>query len=172
MPELPRDVRYERALRSRFGEYWRVGSERVPDALDFMDEIDPQPTNRWGHEPVWFTLTSTFRILDPATGLPLPGQDSRRFGGVEYEPSVALGTSGLRLFLGNRQRLAIELCLPFPDETALRRVVPWLETHLPFRFSEQQWRVWTPTKTGSFKGRKLAMSEVVLTDRDGLDRLR
>lgn len=165
VPELPADPRYEHALRSGFGDYRRVGSERVPEALAFMDEIDPQPTNRWGLEPIWFTLTSKFLVLDPASDLPIPGQDPRRYGGVEYEPSIALGTSRLRLRLGNRQRLAIELCLPFPDEAALHRVVPWLQTHLPFRFSDKQWRAWTPTRTGSFKGRKFAMSKVLPPDR-------
>ena len=67
--------------------------------------------------------------------------------------------------LASRQRLAIELCLPFPYEAALHRIMPWLQAHLPFTFSEKQWRAWMPTRTGSFKSRKVAMAEMLHTDR-------
>lgn len=159
VPELPPVPRLERELKHRFGNYLRVQEERVEDALDFLDEIDPQPTNRWGMAPIWFTATSIFKILDPASGHPLPGQDPQRYRGVEYEWGVPLGSSGLRLFLDNHSRLAIELCLPFPDDAVLQRIVPWLQAYLPCKLSEKQWRAWTPTKTGSFKGRKLAAAE-------------
>jgi hypothetical protein len=36
----------------------------------------------------------------------------------------------------------------------VRRVVPWLQSHLPFKFSSHQWRAWTPTRTGTFKSRR------------------
>ena len=143
-------------MKHRFGHDLQVHEERVEDALDFLDDIDPQPTNRWGMAPIWFTATSKFQVLDPADGRPLPGQDPQRFRGVEYEWAVPLGTSGLRLVLDNNARIAIELCLPYPDVAALLRVVPWLQRHLPFKLSQKQWRAWTPTKTGSFKRRRLS----------------
>jgi hypothetical protein len=161
VPELPPVSRLERELKHRFGQYFAVRQylavqgARVDEALDFLDEIDPQPTNQWGMAPIWFTATSKFQILDPATGHPLPGQDPKRFKGVEYEGGVALGTSGLRLILDNHARIAIELCLPDPDDAVLRRVVPWLQEYLPCTLSSKQWRAWTPTKAGSFKARRI-----------------
>lgn len=156
VPELPPIPRLERELKRRFGHNLRVPEGRVDQALEFLDEIDPQPTNQWGLAPIWFTATSRFQVLDPATGHPLPGQDPKRFKGVEYEGGVPLGTSGLRLILENHARIAIELCLPDPDDALLSRVVSWLQRYLPCTLSPKQWRAWTPTKTGSFKARRLS----------------
>ena len=155
VPELEPLPLLERALEQRFGDYVHVPEARVPEALAFLDEIDPQPTNRWGMAPLWFRVVSKFRILDPATGRPVLGQDPDRFAQVEYEWSVPLGTSGLRLILHNQAAVSIELCIPDADEDALHRLVPWLEHHLPFKFSPKHWRTWTPTKSGGFKGRRM-----------------
>jgi hypothetical protein len=151
-----RPVPLELELRRRFGKYHSIDVARVGDALAYLDDIDPQAANEWGMAPVSFTVSSSFEILDPATGQPLPAQDPGRFRGVEYEFGVPLGTSGIRLMLENYAKIAIELCIPYPDEALLRRVVPWLQRHLPCRLSPNQWRAWTPTKTDSFKGRKMA----------------
>lgn len=155
VPELEPIPDLGRELKRRFGNKVALAEDRVSEALDFLDDIDPQPTNRWGMAPIWFWVTAKFRILDPATGRPLPGQDPDRFHGVEYEWSVPLGSSGLRLMLENRAQLAMELCVPEADDDVLRRVIPWLQEHLPFTFSPKQWRAWTPTKSGSFKARKM-----------------
>jgi hypothetical protein len=155
VPELEPVPGLEQELKRRFGNPVGLREDRLPDALDFLDDIDPQPTNQWGMAPIWFSMTSKFLILDPATGRPLPGQNPTRFHGVEYEPTVPLGTSGLRLILHNHAAVGIELCIPDADEDLLRRVVPWLQRNLPFKFSPKQWRAWTPTKSGSFKGGKL-----------------
>jgi hypothetical protein len=49
VPELKPVPSLERELARRFGNDARVKAERVSDALDFLDDIDPQPTNQWGH---------------------------------------------------------------------------------------------------------------------------
>jgi hypothetical protein len=151
---LPHDPVQKARVRAVFGS-GVFGVERAADALDFLDEISPQP-ERFQMTPISFWLRSRFRVLDPATGVPIPGQDPTLFSGAEYDWSVPLGTSGLRLIIYNRASLAIELCIPGAEEALLRRVVPWLESNLPFRFSAKQWRIWTPTKAGSYGGRKLA----------------
>jgi hypothetical protein len=154
-PELRPVPDLERELRRRFGDDARIGPERVSDAFDFLDEIDPQPTNQWGMAPIWFRTMTEFRILDPATGRPLPGQDPERFNGVEYEWRIPLGSSSIHLDLHNSASLGIELCIPNADDGVLGQVIPWMQSYLPFKFSPKQWRQWTPTKTGSFKGRKM-----------------
>lgn len=164
VPRLPPVPHLERELQRRLGQYGgglrgidrrvSVQEDRVAEALDLLDDLDPQPTNQWGMAPIWFWATSTFRIMDPATGRPLPGQDPARFRGVEYEWRVPLGTSGLRLILHNHAALGIELCIPQADNEVLSRVVPWLQQHLPLTLSAKQWRAWTPTKSGSFKASK------------------
>jgi hypothetical protein len=155
VPELKPVPSLERELARRFGNDARVKAERVSDALDFLDDIDPQPTNQWGMAPIWFWARSKFQVLDPATGRPLPGQNAERFHGVEYQWRVPLGTSSIHLVLHNSASLGIELCIPDANEEVLRRVVPWLQDYLPFKFSPKQWRAWTPTKAGSFKVRKM-----------------
>lgn len=156
VPGLRPDVRLRLGLkvRRRFGD-GHVPEDRVPEALDFLDEIDPQPTNKWGMAPVWFWASCRFLILDPSTGRPLSGQDPGRFHGVDYEWKVPLGTSAVHLTLHDHATLGIELCIPDADDEVLRRVVPWLQGYLPFKFSPKHWREWTPTQTGSFKVRKM-----------------
>ncbi len=156
VPQLGRVPSLERELTRRFPVGTDLGQARVPEALDFLDQIDPQPVNRWGMAPVWFWVRAGFKILDPLTGQLLPGQDPARFAGVEYQAAVLLGTSGLHLILHNRAQLGIELCIPSTDEAVLSRIVPWLQASLPCRLSPTQWRMWTPTKAGTFKSRRLA----------------
>lgn len=155
VPELAPVLGLERELRRRFGDYSNIAAERVADALAFLDGIDPQPTNKWGMAPLWFSAGCRFRVIDPSTAGPLPGQNLERFNGLEYEWGVPLGTSSLHLSLHNRASFGIDLCIPDADDEVLRRVVPWLQDYLPFKFSPKHWRVWTPTKTGSFKARKM-----------------
>jgi hypothetical protein len=162
VPELAPILRLERELERRFGRHGEIQQERIDDALDFLDDIDPQPTNPWGMAPIWFSVTCNFRILDPAAKRPLPGQDPGRFRGVEYERGQPLGSSRLGLMLHNQATLALDLCIPDADDGLLGRVVPWLQQSLPCRLSQKHWRAWTPTKTGSFKGRRLAAPNVTL----------
>ncbi|WP_091564269.1 hypothetical protein [Arthrobacter sp. ok362] len=158
VPDLSRQLDLEAELERRFGQGKRVAvpADRVNEALEWLDDIHPQPTNQWGMAPIWFRAQSSFRIVDPATGQVLPGQNAERFAGAEYVWSVPLGTSDFGLILDNSARLAIDLCIPDADGEMLRRVVPWLQDHLPFKLSAKQWRSWTPTKFGSFKSRRMA----------------
>jgi len=139
----------------RFGKSGEIPEGRIDDALDFLDEIAPQPSNRYGMASVWLTLRCQFHLLDPGTGRPVSGQDPQRFGEVQYVWSVPLGTSGLLLSLHNQAALAVDFCIPDPTEDLLRRLAPWLAANVPFKFSPKHWRVWTPTKTGSFRGKTL-----------------
>jgi hypothetical protein len=161
VPEFRTPPALERELQRRFGGNADVPEDRVGEVLEFLDDVDPQPTNRWGMAPIWFSVASTFEILDPATGRPLPGQDPSRFDDVKYAWMAPLGRSRLLLSLHNPAALAVDLCIPDPDDDVLRRVVPWLQQNLPFKFSPKQWKVWTPTKSRSLKGRKMTAPRTV-----------
>ena len=145
----------EDALEERFGgrRAAPVSSDRVGDALNLLDELDPQPTAS-GIAPLWFWMRTTFQLIDPDTREPFAGQDPDRFCGVEYDYKRPLGTSSLRLILSNRAVLGVELCIPDADDERLAAAVPFLQSSLPFKFSTKQWKEWTPTKTGRFKGRR------------------
>lgn len=146
-------LRARLALRFPGGE---VPPERVPDALELLERIDPQPTNEHGMAPIWFTVGGWLRIRD-VTGEPLPGQDPARFDGTEYDSGVPLGRSRIALNLSNRATLGLSLCLPDPDGDMLARVIPHLASHLPCRLSASQWRHWSRTSTGSFRARKASV---------------
>jgi len=152
----PPDPLLSRKIETRFG-FGVIAPDRIGDALDFLDAIDPQPTNQHGMAAVWFWATTKFRILDPSTGMPIPGQDPKSFRGAEYDWKVPLGSSDLRLILHNTAALGLDLCIPNADEALLRRVVPWLQEHLPCRLSPKHWRAWARTRTGTFKARKLTL---------------
>lgn len=143
-------------VQRQFGRTGDISDANVGDALDFLDEIAPQPTNNiYGLAAVRLTMRCRFRVLDPGTGRPVPGQDPERFAGAEYARSTPLGTSGMLLSIHNQAALSIDLCIPDATTELLRPLVPWLEANLPFKFSPKHWRVWTPTRTGSFRARKL-----------------
>jgi len=74
VPAMRPPLRLQWSVKRRFGDDVAIPADRVPEALDFLDEIDPQPTNEWGMAAVWFWATSRFRVLDPATGQPLPAR--------------------------------------------------------------------------------------------------
>jgi hypothetical protein len=59
VPELSRQVRLERELQRRFGRglVLVLDADELPEALDFLDEVHPQPTNQWGMAPIWLRGT-------------------------------------------------------------------------------------------------------------------
>jgi hypothetical protein len=158
VPGLSTDPRFERELQRRFRNNSDLLDGEMPAALDYMDAIDPQPTNAYGMAPVWLTVTCAFRLLDPKTARPLPGQDPQRYYGTLFERDLPLGSSRLRLSLHNQAVFSIDLFIPDSGDETLARVIPWLQQNLPFRMSQKHWKVWTPTKSRSFKGRKLSVS--------------
>jgi hypothetical protein len=153
VPELPRPVSLEADLERRFGRgrILSLDPDEVPEALDFLDEVHPQPINQWGMAPIWFRATTRFRLLDPAAGTVLPGQSGHLEEQVGYRNEV-------RLILDNSARLGISLCIPGCDTSLLDRLLPALQEHAPCRLSRKQWRAWTPTKTGTLKSRVLDVS--------------
>jgi hypothetical protein len=134
-----------------------VSDNQVGEALEFLTRVDPQPQNQWGMAPLWFTTFWSIQVLDPSTGQPFIGQNPARYSDTEYEWTVRLGESRMRLILSNGARLGIELCFPDIDDERLREVVTVFQANAPFKFSSKQWRRWTPTKTGSFKARKITL---------------
>jgi hypothetical protein len=104
--------------------------------------------------PIWFRATARFRLLDPATGTPLPGQTDRLEEQVGYRNEV-------RLILDNSARLGITLCIPDVDVGLLSRLLPALQEHAPCKLSRKQWRSWTPTKARTLKSRVLDVSAIL-----------
>ena len=153
VPELKPARHLERELEHRFGRGRVVvlDEDEVPEALNYLDDIHPQPTNQWNMAPVWFRATAKCRLLDPQTGEPLRGQNDQLFHLVGYN-------NELRLILDNRARLGITFCIPDADAQVLSKMLPWLQQHLPCKLSPKQWRSWTPTKTGTLKARVLDVS--------------
>jgi hypothetical protein len=153
VPELPPTKDLERRLEERFGRgrILILDDDEVDDALDFLDEVHPQPTNPWGMAPLWLHINAKFLLLDPETGRPLPGQTDELFARVGYN-------NELKLTLHNQATLGIELCVPEAEDQVLSRLLPWLQANLPCRLSPKHWRAWTPTKSQTLRARVLDVS--------------
>lgn len=158
VPSLQDPRIWEPPFRERFGggtdRLVAVSENRVDEAITFLEQIHPQPQNQWGMAPLWLSMHWDIALVDPRSGQPFAGQDPSRYAGVTYE-GVPLGASRLRLMLSNSASLGVTLCLPDIDDDGLRLVIPWLQEHAPFRFAAKHWKRWTPTKSGSFIGRKI-----------------
>ena len=156
--DLPKPHVWEPTFRERFGggsdRRVELSEDQVEPALAFLEEIDPQPHNRAGVAALWLSLHWRLQLIDPQTGAPFAGQDAARYANVPYE-GVPLGESRARLILSNRAALGVELCLPDVDDERLSQIIPVWQEHAPFRFAAKYWKRWTPTKTGSFIGRKI-----------------
>lgn len=142
-------------LKRRFGDL-AISADRADEAVAFLEEIQPPaPDRALGH--IMLFANTTFTLLDPRTGIPIPGQDPERYGGVEFSYGSPLGTSSTRLSLGHSAALALDLSIPDMADDELARVVNEFQERLPFAFSPKHWKRWTATKTGSFIGRKIPM---------------
>ncbi|MFC4784859.1 hypothetical protein ACT8ZV_10305 [Nocardioides sp. MAHUQ-72] len=153
VPGLTPPTRLLHELERRFGRgrLLVLAEDEVEEALDLLDDIHPQPTNQWGMAPIWFSAGSRYRLLDPQTGRPLPGQTDDLFHRVGY-------TNESRLVLDNSARLALSFCIPGGEVGVLDRMIPWLEEHLPCKLSPKQWRAWTRTRSGTLRPRVLGVS--------------
>jgi hypothetical protein len=130
-----------------------ISPGRIDDAISFMEEVHPQPENDAGQSPLWLRLIWVIRIIDPLTGEPLPGQGAENFDESEYNYRVPLGTSAIDLWLGNRPKLSMSLCLPNVDDESFTRIHSSLQTHAPVRLPDENWRRWTLTDSIEHPGR-------------------
>ena len=158
VPELPELPEWAHRIWDRFG---RGDGRRVPiadsdvdDAISFLEEVDPQPHNRWGMSPLWMFTNWKVALLDPPTGKPFPGQDPTRYPQCNYD-GLSLGESSVQLVLSNKAAVSAKLCFPDLDDARLRKILPTFQANAPFKFSSKHWRRWTPTKTGSFRSKTI-----------------
>ena len=92
-------------------------------ALDFLDDIDPQPRNQWA----WLDL-----VLgnDINFGSSISNREVRVKTLSDFEEPSTRGMwrlargSGLHFVLHNQALLGLELCIPDADDEVLGRVVP------------------------------------------------
>lgn len=153
----------DRALDARVADQFGPGTqvpipaERGAEAVSFMEEIQQQPPQHQVNARYWLQVFLNFAVRDPATGDLLAGQDPQRFHHVVYEgwSGQPLGTSGLTLSLNRSAALSLNLCLPGVGGQRLTEITRRLQGHLPVRLSAKHWKLWTPTRTGSFKGRNI-----------------
>jgi len=143
VPELPDPAAWVPAFRDQFGGGERripIADDQVDMALSFLESVDPQPSNRWGMAPLWFSTIWNFQVLDPATGKPFQGQDGSRYSDFEYDWRTPLGTSWATLTLSNRASFHIDLCLPDLNLDRLPAVIDALQATAPFQFARKHWR--------------------------------
>lgn len=158
VPELARQPDLEAELELRFGQGKRVSvpADRVGEALEMLDDIHPSPRINGGWHRCGSTWSQGSGSLTRRPDRPYLARTPGDSQGRSTCGASPLGTSSLSLNIHNSASLAINLCIPDADDEWLHRIVPWLQDHLPFKMSAKHWRSWTPTKTGSFKSRRMA----------------
>jgi hypothetical protein len=149
-------ARLSAAFPDRTRDRFPVPEDRIDQAVDLIESIEPQPTNQWGMAPVWLWLTADFQLLTPDGSGVWPGQDPGRFGRFQTPAGVRLGASSTRLVVQARRSLGLTLSIPEASDADLQRLVPWLQSHLPMRLSAKHWTRWTLTKNGrTYRGKKI-----------------
>lgn len=139
------------------GHRYPVPTDRISEALDLLATLEPQPTNQWGMAPVWLRLSANFSLKGPDGKIWL-GQDRSDFGHFETQTGVRLGASHTNLTLEAKRSMGLLLSVPNATDADLADLVPWLQSHLPFRLSPKHWSRWTLAKNGrTYRGRKLTM---------------
>lgn len=136
-----------------------VAHDRIEDAIEVFESIEPLPTNRWGMAPVWLWFTADFRLRSPKGPHLWPGQDPARFGHFQTPSGVTLGASSTRLILQAKHAIGLSLSIPEASDSDLAEIVPWLQAALPMRLSSKHWTRWTLTENRrSYRGRKIAIA--------------
>jgi hypothetical protein len=159
-PELAVERSVRRLLGRTFppaGRRFPVPTRRVPEALELLATLEPQPTNRWGMAPVWLRFSADFALRHPDGHL-WPGQDRSEFGFFETPGGVRLGASMTNLSLQARRSMGLLLSVPDATDAEAVDLIPWLQSHLPFQLSPKHWTRWTLTKNGrTYRGQKLVL---------------
>jgi hypothetical protein len=159
-PELTVEPEIDARIRREFpavGRRFMVPVERIDEALDLLDDLEPQPTNPWGMAPVWLRGTADFSVRNP-DGRLWPGQDPALFGSFETPTGVRLGASRTNLIVQAKRSMGLLLSVPEASDADLERLVPWLQEHLPFRLSPKHWSRWTLAKNRrTYRGRRIAI---------------
>lgn len=136
---------------------WRLDPQRVEDAVAWHGSLGALPTN-WLGGPAQLGIDFRLRFKASPDGPELPYQDSSSYLGQAYDGYGApIGESGCLLTLSSKCSLSVLFSLPFEEPgEELWQYAAFLQSHLPFRFSERHWRHWRLTKKKtSYVGRKI-----------------
>jgi hypothetical protein len=144
------------AFPTRSRDEFPVPLERIDEAMDLWESIEPQPTNQLGLAPVWLRFSADFQMLAPDGSRVWPGQEPARFGQFQTPAGVKLGSSSTRLALHAKRSFGLTLSIPDASDDDLNSVVPWLQAALPMRLSAKHWTRWSLTKSGrSYRGKRI-----------------
>ena len=132
-----------------FERAWEVDPEEIDGALALMHGVEPIPEHLRSGALV-LAVEASFRLRDPDSGEPFPGQDPALYGHQEVDWNLPLGLSRIYLRLSGRSTCALFLSLPFPSVSReLREYVAELEARLPFRLSPKHWSRWQLNAQGT-----------------------
>jgi hypothetical protein len=142
-------------------------TRRVGDFDEIARPLSVQAVSEWlegpcrdaGDSGPWVFAYGSFRLVDPRTHIPLPGQDPDLYGHQEAAPDRVLGQSWLYARLARRTTLSVFFSFPFEEPSVqFRTYLAMLQPHLPFRFSNQHWKHWHRRARGTgFVGRKFTL---------------
>ncbi|MBW4716887.1 hypothetical protein [Saccharothrix obliqua] len=137
--------------RARTHTEWHVRPDSAPGALDVLAEAGTDAVTSYGHSLAALTYRTPVRLVDPATGVPYPDITPDAFGGFAVDGyGRLLGESGVRATFGTAGS-SLSLWLNLPADERLPAGVRHLADNLPFRLSAKHWRLWSPTRGGSYR---------------------
>jgi hypothetical protein len=138
---------------------WTIGAGQIDDYVALLQQASPLPADPFGLRPFVVGLGYSFRLVEPTTGVVLPGQDPEMYGRFSPSPGCCLGNSQLYTRISDRSSLCLFLSFPFDDQAeAFHGLASHVQTQLPVRLSPRHWKQWRLTKAGSsYVGRRIAL---------------
>lgn len=132
---------------------WSISQNKLELGLEALTLNKELPKNPQG--PLTLSLLWHFHFQDPITKQIIPHQKDLP------EIDSRLHNSRAYLRLSNKSTLAVWFAFPFEkmDDFALKYIES-VKTHLPFKTSDKQWRIWTKSDKGSWIPRKFEFEKV------------
>lgn len=145
-------------LGNNTGQTWPITDDDVGDMLSLIESLEPLPVHPHGFPTICLSMLSSFQLVDPSSGAPLPNQTPAHYR--HFKPGLAQlpGVSQSLARISDRTTFSLFLNFPFVETGhELGACIRFVQNHLPFQLSKSHWKRWTLTKKGdSYTGRKIA----------------
>ncbi len=127
---------------------WTVKTENFEKAFNFVRENNLKIQQELG--PIEISFLWIFKFKSSETGDIFPDQDKIP------QLDIRQKNSQIYLKLSNKSTLSAWFAFPFANyDSNFEKIIDKMQTDLPFRFSDKNWRQWTLSKNNNWTSRKI-----------------